>query len=58
MGTMNPMTRSRGLSKNTAYAPSMTTSREFPENYLQEDDWERDPGIYNHCDTRIASIEA
>lgn len=58
MGTMIPIPRSQVLSKNSAYATTMTASRNIPENVLQEDDWERDPSIYNHCGTRIAMIEA
>ena len=58
MGTMIAIPRSHGLTKNSAYATMMTASRSAPENILSEDDWERDPSIYNHCDTRIAMIEA
>jgi len=58
MGTMIPIPRSQGLTKNSAYATMMTTSRSLPENIIQEDDWERDPKVYNHCDTWAAAIEA
>lgn len=43
---------------NSACATQTTASRETPENYLQEGDWERDPSVFNHCDTRIAAMEA
>ncbi len=50
--------RSQGLSKNSAYETIVTASRSAPENVLQEDDWERDPCIYNHCATWASAIEA
>ena len=58
MGTMIAIPRSRGLSKHSAYETTVTASRSSPENLLQEEDWERDPCIYNHCNTWAAAIEA
>lgn len=58
MGTMIPIPRSQGLNKDSAYATTMTSARDLPEDYLQVEDWERDPVIFNHCGTRIVLVEA
>lgn len=57
MGTMIPIPRSQRLTKNSAYEAIVTASRSFPENVIQEEDWERDTCIFNHCNTWAVAVD-